>query len=113
MQAVIKEMPKKWLEERRASDASRWDEVWDGVLHMAPSPSMDHQEFAGALFYLLKQRWEPLSGGRVYYEVIVTTSENKADWTTNFRVPDIVLLSADRMLYRKKDFIAGPPLVCI
>jgi hypothetical protein len=95
MKAVIHEMPKRWLEERRASDASRWDEVWDGVLHTAPAPNTDHQEIAGELFVILKPRWEPVAGGKALYEVNVSTPEDEANWTDNYRVPDIILLSKD------------------
>jgi len=113
MKAVIKEMPKKWLEERRASDASRYDEVWEGVLHMAPAPNTDHQELAGALFILLTERWAKRVGGLVLYEVNVTTPEDEPNWSNNYRIPDIVMLSPERLIYRKRDYIVGPPLVCI
>jgi Uma2 family endonuclease len=113
MKAVIQDLPKRWLEERRASDASRYDEVWEGVLHMAPAPNMDHQELAIELSFLLKSHWEPRSGGRVFYEVNVTTPEDESTWTTNYRIPDMVMLSADRLAFRKTEYICGPPLVCI
>jgi Uma2 family endonuclease len=113
MKAVIQEMPTRWLEERRASDASRYDEMWDGVLHMAPAPDTDHQDLASGLLFHLKARWEPQTGGRVIYEVNVITPEDEANWTNNYRIPDIIMLSPDRLRFRKKKYIVGPPLVCI
>jgi Uma2 family endonuclease len=39
------------LEERRSRGADRWDEMWDGVLHMVlvPVPSGPHQRFLSQL----------------------------------------------------------------
>ena len=31
------------LDDRRRRGADRWDEMWDGVLHMVPPPGSDHQ----------------------------------------------------------------------
>jgi Uma2 family endonuclease len=36
------------LEERRKKDLDRWDEVWEGVLHMVPPPAFDHVIVLGA-----------------------------------------------------------------
>ena len=47
MRAVILDMPVHWLAERKRSGADRFDEMWDGVLHMPPSPSGRHQDFVG------------------------------------------------------------------
>jgi Uma2 family endonuclease len=113
MEAVIKEMPKHWLEERRNSDASRWDEMWDGVLHMAPMPNTVHQYFVRDLMTFLQLRWGKPNGGQVVHEVNLTTLEDAANWTNNFRAPDLVLLSADRLKYDHIEYIAGPPLVCV
>ena len=113
MEAVIKEMPKHWLEERRKSDASCRDEMWSGVLHMAPMPNLFHQELGSELFGLLKQRWAKPLGGKVYQEINLTTPEDEQDWTKNYRVPDLVLLSAERLEFRRVEYVAGPPLVCI
>lgn len=41
------------LEERRRMGGDRWDEVWEGVLHMVPAPSERHQHFGGQLFVVL------------------------------------------------------------
>ena len=39
MKAVIPEVPEYMLWERRRTGADRWDEMWEGVLHMAPAPN--------------------------------------------------------------------------
>ena len=39
MRAVIAEIPKHWLAERKNSESAQRDEYWDGVLHMPPMPN--------------------------------------------------------------------------
>ncbi|CAN5572935.1 hypothetical protein BH11MYX1_BH11MYX1_20110 [soil metagenome] len=43
MNAVWLQVPEAFLEERRRLGHDKKDELWDGVLHMAPSPSGPHQ----------------------------------------------------------------------
>ena len=43
MRAVMLEMPPTMLDARRKNGGDRFDEVWDGVLHMVPPPSLVHQ----------------------------------------------------------------------
>ncbi len=47
------EVPEALLEERRARGADRWDEMWEGELHMVPPPSEGHQAIGAALLRLL------------------------------------------------------------
>ncbi len=47
------EVDERLLEDRRRRGADRWDEMWEGVLHMVPPPSDRHQEVAGELFLVL------------------------------------------------------------
>lgn len=42
MRAVMLDVPQALLEERRARGADRWDEMWEGELHMVPLPSEQH-----------------------------------------------------------------------
>lgn len=41
------------LDRRRTLDLDRWDEVWEGVLHMNPPPSREHERIASLLHRLL------------------------------------------------------------
>ena len=113
MRAVITVMPKHWLEERKNSDAAKWDEMWNGVLHMPPMPNGMHQDFAGDLRDFLKRRWAKPRGGRVNQEVNLTTPEDEAHWTLNYRIPDIVLLDRARRHIDKNEYMVGAPLVVI
>ena len=112
MEAVIKEMPKRWLEERRNSEASRWDEMWVGVLHMAPMPNRVHQRFVRDLQELLQRRWGEPTGGQVDQEVNLTPIDGPG-WVEDYRIPDLVMTTPDRAHFDKIEYMAGPPLVCI
>src|SRR5262245_25801515 len=43
MKAVVRQVSDAELEQRRRRGLDRFDEMWDGVLHMAPSPLYEHQ----------------------------------------------------------------------
>ncbi|HVE87525.1 MAG TPA: Uma2 family endonuclease, partial [Myxococcales bacterium] len=47
------EAPSELLEDRRRKGLDRFDEVWEGVLHMVPPPSRWHQELEGELLVVL------------------------------------------------------------
>ncbi len=113
MQAVIANMPPKWVAERKNSDASQWDEMWNGVLHMPPMANGSHQDFSLALSTIIKWRWARPLGGLVRQEVNLTTPEDEEQWTLNYRIPDIVLVSPDRLHIDKNEYMVGAPLVVV
>ena len=113
MKAVMANMPAHWLTERKNSDAAQWDEVWNGVLHMPPMPNGMHQDFGGDLRDYLKRRWAKPNGGLVRFEVNLTTPEDEEHWTLNYRIPDLVLVSRDRLGIDKNTYMVGAPLVVV
>jgi Uma2 family endonuclease len=44
----------RWLDERRARGQDRFDEVWEGEYHVAPSPHLRHGLVHAQLFELLR-----------------------------------------------------------
>jgi len=72
------------LEERRRSGADRRDEVWEGVLHVIPPPSGEHERLAHGLHVLLDP---PASA--VNLVVVGTIGIGTED---DYRVPDLALL---------------------
>ena len=113
MQAVMANMPRRWLEERTSSEAAQWDEMWNGVLHMPPMPNAMHQDFSLDLASYLKWRWAKPVGGLVRQEVNLTAPESEADWTRNYRIPDVVLVDAARMHIDKNEYMVGAPLAVV
>ncbi len=113
MKAVILDMPAHWLAERKRSGAERFDEMWEGVLHMSPSPNDYHQDIVLDLASFLKRHWAKRVRGQVKQELNLVHPDDEVDWVHNYRIPDISLLSADRIAFNKHTYIVGPPLVCV
>lgn len=97
----------------RPPEAQDRDEVWDGVTHMAPMPNGMHQDFAGELYAFLLYNWARPRGGLVRQEVNLTTPQDEANWTKNYRIPDLVLVAADRRHIDKNEYMAGPPTAVV
>jgi len=74
------------LEERRRAGADRRDEVWKGVLHMIPPPSVEHERLAHRLHVLLD-----LYATAVELLVTGTVGIGEAE---DYCVPDLALLRA-------------------
>ena len=53
MKAVILDVPQAWLDERHRLDLDRKDEMWEGVLHMVPPASSDHNRLGAHLMAFL------------------------------------------------------------
>jgi hypothetical protein len=95
MKAVIADVPEHILEWRRRTGADQWDEMWEGVLHLAPSPNRDHQRFEYQLLRWLDDNWAERNGCRVYHEINVADPD-AAKWTDDYRFPDLVMLAPAR-----------------
>lgn len=77
------------MESRRLRGVDRWDEVWDGVLHVAPYLHNRQQEIVGHLIGIIGRLigWRNL--GHVYAGVNLSDREN--DWLNNYRIPDFAV----------------------
>jgi Uma2 family endonuclease len=89
MRAVMLEVPERLLEERRRKGLDRFDEMWDGVLHMVPPPSYAHQKLGSALLVALKPFVED-QGLSIVYRVGVFRDGR------DYRVPDLVICREDQ-----------------
>lgn len=72
------------LARRRELGTDRWDEVWEGVLHMIPPPSHKHQLLASRLHRLLGALGDE-AGLELTAEVGVGSDEH------DYRAPDLAL----------------------
>ena len=77
------------ISQRQAAGIDRYDEVWEGVYIMSPTPNNEHQslatELSGSLMTVID--WQSL--GRTLAGANV--SDRQADWTTNYRIPDVLV----------------------
>lgn len=56
MKAVVLGISEQELARRRQLGLDRWDEMWEGVLHLVPSPSYEHQRILDELIEFLGPR---------------------------------------------------------
>lgn len=110
MKAVMPNVPDHILEWRRRTGADQWDEMWEGVLHMAPSPNREHQDLEGALEAWLRLYWVPRSSGRVYHQINVS---ELGTWPNNYRIPDLVLLTPSRFDIDCNEYFDGGPDIVV
>ncbi len=110
MKGVLCDVPQSLLNERRRTGADRWDELWDGVLHMTPSPSREHQDFQDELRTWIRNHWARPFGNRVHRDVNVCLP---GGWPDDYRIPDLLLLDSPRFGIDKNTYFEGPPLVAV
>jgi Uma2 family endonuclease len=113
MRAVVSIMPPHWLNERKTSGADQWDEVWEGVLHVAPVANRSQQNLELSLQCYLLTFWAKPSGCRVNQQVNLTTPEDEENWRDNYRIPDLVLLKPKNFHIDKIEYMVGAPDVVV
>jgi Uma2 family endonuclease len=99
MRALLLEPDPKWLEERRRLGHDRFDEVWDGVLHVVPSPNAEHQIFEGDLEAVLR----PLALAQGFKIVHNLDLLDRDEGENNYRQPDIAIVSPNDIIRRGID----------
>ena len=93
--------------ERRSVD--RWDEVWDGVLVVPPTPNNEHQQLVLSLAVPLATITDRRSGDQVLPGANV--GDRETGWASNYRIPDVaVYLAANPARDLGTHFAGGPDL---
>jgi Uma2 family endonuclease len=110
MKAVMADVPQHILDWRRHTGDDQWDEMWEGVLHMAPSPNREHQDIEGALEHWLRRYWAEPKDCRVYHQINVS---EPGTWPKNYRIPDLVLLTPARFDIDCNEYFEGGPDVAV
>ena len=101
--APLTEADPALLARREALGLDRFDEVWDGVLHMVPSPSMEHQRINYALTVTLGPLAEAAGLVLAFEANLVPPGE--PGWN-DYRVPDLVVFRPEVATDRA---VEGPP----
>lgn len=110
MRAVMREVPVHWLEERARLGHDRWDEVWEGVLHMVPPRSYLHQKVASKVARFLGPRLERRGIELLHETGLFRPGAGGKD----YRVPDLMFFPADREAdLAQKHGIEGTPLAVL
>jgi len=104
------DVPASFLKQRHDLGADRWDEMWEGVLHMPPAPNIEHQDFEGQLEAWLRAHWACVPKRRVYHGINLAAV---GGWPKNYRIPDLLLLAEGCKAKNRGDWLEGPPSVVI
>ncbi|MFV1968689.1 MAG: Uma2 family endonuclease [Pirellulaceae bacterium] len=110
MRGVMYEVPQHVLDWRKETGADRFDEMWDGVVHMNPVPNRDHEGLGLDLYSWLRHHWARPRRAKIFRERNVAIP---GGWPRDYRVPDLVLMTPDRLPQDKNEYIEGPPSVVI
>lgn len=110
MKAVMPCVPPEILAWRKRTGADRWDEMWEGVLHMVPVPNREHQDLEGAMETYLRLCWARPRKVKVYHNISLASP---GGWPHNYRIPDLVLLSSERFHIDHNEYFEGAPDVVV
>lgn len=110
MRAVMSNISPDIVAWRKRTGADRWDEMWEGILHMPPAPNRDHQDLEGNLEFYLRMYWARPQRARVYHQINVAAP---GGWPNNYRIPDLVLLTSERFDIDRNEYFEGAPDVVV
>jgi len=110
MKAVIPEVPPDILQLRLRTGADRWDEMWEGVLHMPPMPSRGHQDLEGEMETWLRTYWARPGGNKAYHQINLASP---GGWPKDYRIPDLLLLTPERFDIDHDEYFEGAPEVVV
>ncbi|MBC7977666.1 MAG: Uma2 family endonuclease [Myxococcales bacterium] len=96
MRAVMLEVSSELLEQRRKHGGDRFDEVWEGVLHMVPSPSIRHQHLESKLIVLLS----PIAQRRGFIVLPEAGLVDPPRGWNDYRQPDISVVRPEHLSER-------------
>lgn len=110
MKAVMRPIPPDITAWRKRTGADRWDEVWEGVLHMNPAPSVAHMRLQGDLFRTLDAHVRKHGLGQLFLTLNVA---GPGQWPDNFRIPDILLVAPDQTSNLVDTHFEGGPRIVV
>jgi Uma2 family endonuclease len=110
MKVVIPMILPEVLEKRKRDGLDRFDEMWDGVLHMPPMPNRLHQDLEGGLETYLRLHWAPARKAKVYHQINVASV---GGWPDDYRIPDLVILLPERFAIDCNEYFEGAPSVVV
>src|SRR5215831_19405448 len=96
MRVLWLEPDRDWLERRRREGLDRFDEVWEGILHVVPQPSSDHQRFERELERALEPIVEKL-GLEVFHQLGLYDPDKESK---SYRVPDLTIVKPEHVSKR-------------
>lgn len=103
MKAVIAQLSEREIVERRRTGLDRWDEMWEGVLHMPPAPNYEHQRLVDALIESVGPLLRTTGRGTLRSGINVFREAG----TEDYRIPDLTFVARGRESIIAVDGIRG------
>jgi Uma2 family endonuclease len=107
MKGVVLHVSEEELAHRRLTGIDRFDEMWEGVLHMAPAPAYEHQRIVSALDRFLGRLCE--TDGRGTLTIQINVFGDTAIPSQDYRIPDLTFVAAGREHVLAADGARGGP----
>lgn len=104
MKAVVLRVTDEELAKRRLTGIDRFDEMWEGVLHMAPAPAYEHQRIVMAIVEFLGPLCRQRERGVLAIAINVF---NEASKEPDYRIPDFSFVAQGRQHILARDGIRG------
>jgi len=93
MKAVVLSVTDQELAQRRLTGIDRFDEMWEGVLHMAPAPMYEHQRIVSAIDRFAGGLCERRGRGVLAVQInVFDDTSPKPD----YRIPDFTFIASGR-----------------
>ncbi len=110
MKAVVTDISQAERARRKLTGIDRYDEMWEGVLHMAPAPYNEHQRILGELVAFLLPILKRTRRGTLCVGINVFRETSPKE---DYRIPDLTFVAAGREAILAKDGVrgAGPDAV--
>lgn len=109
MRAVIVRLTEEELAHRRSMGLDRWDEMWEGVPHFTPAPTVEHQRILDELIMFLGRHLSATGRGTLRSGIHVFRGSDRSD----YRIPDLTFISIGRehILHEEGVRVGGPDAV--
>ena len=104
MKAIILQVDEEELARRKLTGIDRYDEMWEGVLHMAPAPAYEHQRIVTGIDRFLGPLCEGHGRGVLALGINVFAD---ASGSQDYRIPDFSFVTAGREHIVAPDGIRG------
>lgn len=104
MRAVVVHLREEELADRRTKGLDRWDEMWEGVLHMTPAPSVEHQRMLDEMIEFLRPRLRAARRGILVSGINVFRD---AGSSPDYRIPDLTFVAAGREQILQSEGVRG------
>ncbi len=104
MRAVVVHLREEELADRRSKGLDGRDEMWEGVLHMTPAPSLEHQRILADLIEFLRPHLRETRRGTLAAGINVFRERGPA---LDYRIPDLTFVAAGREHVLHADGVRG------